>query len=225
MSAIKEIKLSDVGRRTSHESSGIRHSASDRFCFALFVQALFLFTAIPFAYSADELRDIRGPVALRPDLWPWLILGLALIVGVVWLVLARVKWQGRKAPVAPPRPAWEIALAGLNDLEKRKLLSEGRYKEYYSLLSDIVRNYIEARFEIRAPEMTTEEFLNYSYASEKLNDRQKKFLRDLLQSSDMVKFARFIPQMDQARESLRLARSFIEETRTREQGVVEEKGQ
>jgi hypothetical protein len=81
-------------------------------------------------------------------------------------------------------------------------------------LSDIVRTYIEARFEIRAPEMTTEEFLIFTYASEKLNDKQRAFLGELLQSSDMVKFAKFVPSMDHARDNLRLARTFIEETRS-----------
>jgi hypothetical protein len=163
--------------------------------------------------NSEELRDIRGPVALSPDPWPWLILGLVLVAVIVWVVLFRTKRPGWKAPVIPPRPVWEIALEGLGQLEKSRFLAEGRFKEYYSSLSGIVRAYIEARFEIRAPEMTTEEFLIFTYASEKLNDKQREFLGELLQSSDMVKFARFVPSMDHARNNLRLARTFIEETR------------
>jgi hypothetical protein len=173
--------------------------------------------------NSEALRDIRGPVSLSPDLWPWLILALGLIAAIVWLVLRFRSQIRRTLPAAPPRPAWEVALEGLNGLERRRLLSEGRFKEYYSLLSDIVRTYIEARFEIRAPEMTTEEFLNFIYWSEKLRDRQKKFLGDLLQYSDMVKFAKFIPQMDQAQDGLRLARSFIEETRPLPEAAAEDR--
>jgi hypothetical protein len=161
---------------------------------------------------SGELRDIRGPIGLKPDLWPWIILGLVLLTVVAWLLFRKRGKSQSMAPVVPSRPAWEIALEGLSILAQSKLLAEGRFKEYYSVLSDIVRTYIEIRFEIRAPEMTTEEFLILSRSSEKLNEGQKKFLSELLQASDMVKFAKHIPLVEQASENLRLARLFIQET-------------
>jgi hypothetical protein len=177
-----------------------------------FSVALFFVLNSSFVHG-EELHDIRGPVSLKPDMWPWLILGLALIVVMGWLLFRRQKSPPSKIPLVPPRPAWEIALEGLDILEQSRLLAEGRFKEYYSVLSDIVRAYIEARFEIRAPEMTTEEFLNLSRGSEQLQESQKKILGELLISSDMVKFAKHIPLVDQARENLRLAKLFIQETR------------
>jgi hypothetical protein len=132
---------------------------------------------------------------------------------IAWLLFRWIRRPPPMAPVVPPRPVWEIALEGLGVLEQSGLLAEGRFKEYYSVLSGIVRAYIEACFEIRAPEMTTEEFLILSRSSEKLNEGQKKFLSELLQASDMVKFAKYIPFVDQARANLRLAKSFIQETR------------
>src|SRR5207245_506058 len=65
----------------------------------------------------------------------------------------------RAAPSAPRRPPHEIAAAELERLRGRRLVEHGAFKEYYSALSDIVRRYLEDRFKLRAPEMTTEEFL------------------------------------------------------------------
>jgi len=162
---------------------------------------------------SEELRDIRGPVGLKPDIWPWVMLGLVLITVIIWLLFRRKRASSPTEPLIPPRPAWEIALEGLDILEQSRLLAEGRFKEYYSVFSGIVRAYIEARFEIRAPEMTTEEFLDLSRGSDQLHETQKKFLSELLMSSDMVKFAKYIPLADQARENLHLAKLFIQETR------------
>jgi hypothetical protein len=169
--------------------------------------------------NSEQLHDIRGPVSLNPDLWPWLVGGAALLVLAFWFLVRRMKSARPAPPGLPPRPCWEVALERLNLLERSKLLSEGRFKDYYSMLSDIVRSYIEARFDIRAPEMTTEEFLALSCGFERLKDGDKTFLGELLQASDMVKFAKFVPQMDHARENMGLARKFIEETKP----LVEEK--
>ncbi len=211
MNVTKEFRWLAVGRRTLDVASSFQLPASCQF-FLTGIFFYFSFMAGSPVQAADELRDIRGPVGLRPDLWPWIALGIAVVAAVVWLSFRHRHIFVRPVPVAPPRPAWEIAAEALGRLERGPFLAEGRYKEYYSALSGIVRAYIEARFDIRAPEMTTEEFLAMSRSSEKLNDVQKRFLYDLLQSSDMVKFAKYIPQEGHARENLVWAKNFVEET-------------
>ncbi|MBF0570204.1 MAG: hypothetical protein HQL18_05480 [Candidatus Omnitrophica bacterium] len=161
----------------------------------------------------DSLPDVRPPVAIPSDWWwLWIFVAVAIIFALVWGALRFLRHRRNNMPPVPPKSPWEIAFESFDALEKGKLASEGRIKEYYSLLSDIVRRYIEDRFAIRAPEMTTEEFMDRARRSAQLSDAHKMFLRDFLDASDRVKFARFVPSMDGMKDSLRLARRFVQET-------------
>lgn len=166
---------------------------------------------------ADGLRDVRGPAGLQPD-WGWRLglLALAGFAGIVWGIRSFLRPRKEIASAPPPRPSWEIAWEALDHLEKNGLVAQGRVQEYYVQLSHIVRHYIEGRFLIQAPEMTTQEFMEKAQHSENLSDAQRVFLRDFLDASDMVKFARFVPSPEEIRGAMSLARRFIEETRPEE---------
>src|SRR5439155_1494096 len=111
--------------------------------------------------NASDIRDIKAPEPIPVDWRPYWILGGGILAAVlVAVVLHRVlNRPKRAAPAAPPRPPAEIAAAELERPRGRRLVEQGAFKEYYSALSDIVRRYLEHRFQLRAPEMTTEEFL------------------------------------------------------------------
>ena len=84
---------------------------------------------------------------------------------------------------------------------------------FFVELSALMRRYLEDRFELRAPELTTEEFLQAASATPDLGEAQKGFLRDFLRRADMVKFARFVPSSPEMDEALREAARFLDETR------------
>ena len=90
-------------------------------------------------------------------LW-WLLPAVAVVGGAggLWLYFRRKK---TKAAVRIFKPAHEIAYARLQSLIRQDLVKAGKVKEFYEAISDILRHYIEDRFELRAPERTTEEFL------------------------------------------------------------------
>ena len=169
------------------------------------------------AQAADvgaSLRDIRGPVGL-PGEWLWicLLLGALLLLCFIWLAGRLWRKKGKQIPPAPQKLPWETALDMMGRLERGGYVQQGLVKEYYSQLSDIVRRYIEERFNVRAPEMTTEEFMNAVRFSDKLTSGQQAFLQEFLNASDMVKFAKFVPSVEQMFSVMRLARTFVEETR------------
>jgi hypothetical protein len=124
--------------------------------------------------------------------------------------LARRRERGAAAPPAPP--ASETARRALQALEARGLVQAGEIKEYYAELSGIVRRYLEARFGVHAPEMTTEEFLLATARGGALDTRHRALLSGFLRESDLVKFARHRPTMDDARRALEAARRFVDET-------------
>ena len=84
---------------------------------------------------------------------------------------------------------------------------------FYVELSAIVRRYLEDRFELRAPELTTEEFLEAVAASPDITSDHQQLLRSFLRQADLVKFAHTVPGEGAVEESLRSARRFLEETR------------
>jgi len=179
------------------------------------------------AEAEAELRDIKKPVEPPTDLRP-MLLGLALLVLVV-LVVAVIYWlQGRRRGAGGLlRPAHEVALEALSQLRRTSLLTEGRHEDYYVRLSGIVRNYVEGRFALRAPEMTTEEFLAAVGRGETLGGEHRGALGGFLSEADLVKFARHVPSESDAERAYTAAREFVESTAPREEAgapEVEEAG-
>lgn len=114
--------------------------------------------------------------------------------------------------VIPPRPPWEIAYESLKKLAEENLVSQGMIKEFYIRLSNIVRYYIENRFSVKAPDMTTEEFLFSLKGADWLSASQKEALKGFLNCCDMVKFAKYASHDQEIQESFALAKRLVDET-------------
>ena len=79
-------------------------------------------------------------------------------------------------------------------------------------MSDTARQYLEERFEFRAPERTTEEFLHELRRTNLLSADQKNSLSEFLQQCDLVKFAKYEPREPELRELHGSALRLVEET-------------
>lgn len=141
--------------------------------------------------------------------WFWALLAGSLLAGAaIGLALRR-----RAAmDLGPERTPWEIALARLEALQRRGLADKGDYDRYYVDLSSILRYYIEARFELHAPERTTDEFLKEITDVDVFNERQEAFLASFLKECDYVKFARKEPSAGAMRDHYDQVAAFIQET-------------
>ena len=95
----------------------------------------------------------------------------------------------------------------------KEYLSTGKVQEFYFELSNIARHYIEDRFKLKAPEMTTEEFLTTLKKSEALNSEQKSLVKDFLSHCDMVKFAKYLPQKKEIDSSYESAKNLVDQTK------------
>lgn len=165
------------------------------------------------AAATPALRDIKGPVAVPRDyslLWQ-IALGVLAVLAAVAGVLSWLRRRRRPAAV-PPRPAHEIALEALGRLRDERLVEQGRQEEYYVRLSAIVRAYLEARFHLRAPEMTTEEFLQAAQRDRRLAPPQRAGLAQFLTEADLVKFARHQPSAGDAARAHEAARELVAAT-------------
>lgn len=163
--------------------------------------------------SAEDKRDIReiaGPIEFLVKI-PWYVwVIIALIVLAIGFVFFLFKRKKAKSTIIPPRPAHEIAYEALEALRQKEYLKRKEYKLYYIELSDIVRRYLENRFNLRAPEMTTEEFLNSVKDDKALSYEHKSLLRDFLSHCDLVKFAKYEPAEKEADLSFESAKKLID---------------
>lgn len=163
-----------------------------------------------------EIRDLKDPVGLpRSYLWLlYLFLALLAAVGAGYLVYRKFFRRGeRTPPPPPPRPAHQVALEELEQIRREDLPGRGLVKEYYSRVSDAVRRYLENRFGLRAPERTTEEFLQEMATTRHLSGDQQDLVAAFLAESDLVKFARYGPSEREIAGVFAAAVRLVEETR------------
>src|SRR5580704_2703799 len=105
--------------------------------------------AVHAAAAEEDIRDIRGPKYISPD-WNWTAIGAAVVLlVVVGYCLWRWRRNRRPAPLLP----FEITLQRLEAL--RALMQPARAREFSTAVSDIVRSYIEQRFNVTATRRTT----------------------------------------------------------------------
>jgi hypothetical protein len=170
-------------------------------------------TVLPDNADLTAPKDIAPPVPIqrpRLPLWTWIGLGGLAAMGVaggIWW------WRRTRRPVAlPPLPAHELALEALRLLQLQDLITQQHIEAFYVRLSAIIRQYIERRFGLRAPEQTTEEFLAALLDTGGLITAHRGLLSTFLHHCDLVKFARHQPTSDDMRQALESAMVFVEQT-------------
>ena len=159
--------------------------------------------------GTNDIRGIKPPVEI-PSGWAWLywtagaLLVVALVATVILIWLAKLKRRAIPPPV-PPHVSARLKL-------EAALLTIGDPRAFCTAVSDAVRVYLEERFELRAPDRTTEEFLRDLQKTSALNEAQKASLSGFLEQCDLVKFARFEPTEAALRELHESALRLVHET-------------
>lgn len=173
---------------------------------------------VPVEAASAALRPSYGD--LDPDVGGigWLtILALAAGVAVVGSgsVLAYRTLRARHR-IEQQRSAYDVAVSQLRALEQDGAPEAAAADAWFVTLSSIVRRYLEQRYDIRAPELTTEEFLQVTAARAELTAEHRALLMSFLERCDRVKFAGYRPDADESLATLKAARGFVEDTRLRE---------
>jgi hypothetical protein len=155
------------------------------------------------------IRDVAGPVAWSP--WWWLLAAIVAAGIGAWF------WRARKRsvlgpPPPPPEPADLKALRKLEALLATGWVQEGKIKEFYSGVSDIVRGYLEDAFKTPALERTTAEIMRQLRKKTDLSSTAQTELKNLLEGCDLVKFAKFRPDPAEAIAEHAVAVRFVEGT-------------
>lgn len=165
-----------------------------------------------------DIRDIRN-VEEAPFDWKMIMWGV-LAFHALLLVIALLVWALRKkSTVNDPvqkgdlfqTPPHLVALEALGQLEEDRVWQEGRVKEYYTRLTDILRTYMDGRWKLSTFELTSDEILSTSIVQQ-LELTQKEELERVLRLADLVKFAKWQAIPSENEWAMQLSRKFVTDT-------------
>lgn len=178
---------------------------------------------VPVDTLKQKMYEIKSLVSVEKGSSNWwkyllIILGLLAVFGLYFYYFVfqlKAKKKKKKAAEIPP---YDRALLQLNELDNSKFLLKSEYKDYYSELTNIVRQYIEEEVRIDALESTTEELIRKIEAQKKagyldLKDETIKNLKNVLQTADLVKFAKSKPDAAVVQADRNLVEHIVVETK------------
>lgn len=154
-------------------------------------------------YTFGEVAGVAG-----------IVLGILALIAAGLYIYKRIRDHKPiiAIPQAPPLPPHQRALNELEALRQRQLWQQGMVKDYHTLLTDILRNYLEETYSIPSTEMTSDQTLDAFRACPAFNADAEQQLRQILQTADMVKFAKSEPQPYQHDLSMTQAVNFVRAT-------------
>ena len=163
-----------------------------------------------------EVKDIADIIKVRYTFWEifrWILLGLAVVAVVVAIVYVIKRLKAHKPiielHVEPPIPPDTRALNALEELRRKELWQAGKLKEYYTDLTDIVRNYLEEAWDIPSTDMTSDETLEAFSSCKAYSETNDTKLRQILKTADMVKFAKSEPLPNEHTQAMNYATEFV----------------
>ena len=170
--------------------------------------------------------DIKQPFTLpfRLSEIVWVIKWVVLAIIVAILLFFGVRWWiGKRNPIKeiffrekPKEPPHIIALRGLDKIKNEKIWLKGQIKQYYSQLSDVLRVYMEGRFNFLAMEQTTPEILKDLKLCDLPDTTLIQRMSYILETADLAKFAKYEPIPDENDNCLQGAYIFVEQTKVEE---------
>jgi hypothetical protein len=170
------------------------------------------------AATASEPKPLK-PQWQAPRSYFWFyIAGVLVVLAAVAFYLWR-RWRKKRVvvePAKPELPADFIALRALTEIENMGLLKGGEFKRYYTLVTDVLRHYLERRFNVLAMDRTTYETLHDLDAANVRVDG----LEGLLQEADLVKFAKHVPEITDGKRAMEQSREIVARTAPRPMAVA-----
>ena len=143
-----------------------------------------------------------------------ILAAFALVVALAYLAIRKIRTMVRIHRMSPI----ERAMYELEQLLKKGLPGRGFYKDFYVELTMVVRRYIERRHDVRAPNLTTDEFLRAARENPAFTREAIAELTNFLESADMVKFAGVEATPEMADAATGKARNYLE-TDNKEMGA------
>jgi hypothetical protein len=168
---------------------------------------------IPFDPKGD-IKDIKPPLDAPwklEDFLPYLIALLVLVLALLGYYYYRRRKKRRELgyiPVRPAIPPGQAALMALRVLEDKHLWQQGKPKQYYSEVTEIVRRFLEDQYGLLALESTSDEILAQLLKLPEAQALLRDF-RSFFTTADLVKFAKYLPPPEEHDTELRWAYEIV----------------
>lgn len=165
-----------------------------------------------------QIADIKQPIdtpLIFSEVQSYVILAILVLVFIAVAIYMYKKYgyklhKRAKASRMPLIPPHIKAIDSLHELEAKKLWQNGKYKDYYSILTDILRTYAQERWGILAMEMTSHEIIDA------LKNNHGERIKELLITADLAKFAKYSPSLDECIDAMTTATAYVELTKPEE---------
>ncbi len=183
-------------------------------------QAISVNVKVPKVDTEKEFKDITGvldvPIGWLEFLWLYIVIFITLLGALGFYIYYKTR-KNKPAPIvvekpAPVIPADIIAFEKLEAIKLKKLWQSGQLKQYFIELTEIVREYIDARYKIDAEEMTTSEILRALQLTDAPQEARLELMK-LLQLADLVKFAKGNSSEQENEKAWEQAYKFVLETK------------
>ena len=171
---------------------------------------------MPVDTATFVIHDIKGqieyPVTFR-EMLPWILGGL-LLLGLIFLVARLIDNANKRKKEAgkPKDPAYIVALRELDKYRSDKYWAPEKQKAFYSGITDALKFYMEDRFGVDAPEMTTAELFDALKSDKDITPEMYSGLKELFERADFVKFAKHLADDTENAAALPLAVRFVTTT-------------
>lgn len=170
-------------------------------------------------YDGQKLLDIRGP-NIASFSWPFYFLLALLVLAVIIYYINRRKKRKKEILALKINNPYldetktpeEVALAQIDSLLLKDLWETGQYKLFYIYLTDILRDYLTARFGFEAHKFTTKDLLRYIKKRKDFKNDLVNPLEIFLKSADFVKFAKAVPTIHQRERNVGDLRFIVQES-------------
>ena len=166
----------------------------------------------------DIIKPYKAPVTIG-EVLPWVLI-ITLVGTLIWGAIRFFrkfrKSETVKEAYVPPEPAHVIAFRELGKLKNEELWQKGEIKRYYTILTDIMRQYLENRFRVFSLELTTVETLNALVKTGFKKDGSYNDLKNVLTGADLVKFAKYNPVPAENESHFQNSWNFVQATQENE---------
>jgi hypothetical protein len=140
-----------------------------------------------------QIKDIKSTISIKEKNYTilYIVIGTLLLI-VIFIFLKKIKKKVKKEVIIVEKkiPADEIAYKKLSELINQELIQKGKVKEYFFILSEIIREFIGNRYNFDSIELTSNELTSYIGQESTFNREYLVVINNFLEDSDIIKFSK-----------------------------------